>query len=95
MRLIDADALRAEIQEYVLPITTNNLMGAADAYYRILHLLDGAPTIDAVPVARCKECRYCAYDEIFGQYWCNRMNATYKVKPDDFCSYGECKRRSE
>lgn len=47
MRLIDAEALRKEMQEYVLPITTNNLMGAADAYYRILHLLEDAPTIEA------------------------------------------------
>lgn len=48
-RPIDADAFRKEVQEYVLPITTNNLMGAADAYHRILHLLDDAPTIDPAP----------------------------------------------
>ena len=49
-RLIDADELCSEMQEYVFPITSNNLMGAADAYYRILHLLDDAPTVDAVEV---------------------------------------------
>ena len=50
MRLIDADAFRNELQEYVFPITGNNLMGAADAYYRTIHLLDNAPTIEAEPV---------------------------------------------
>lgn len=46
MRLGDLDALRDEMQEYVFPITTNNLMGAADAYYRTIHLIEDAPTID-------------------------------------------------
>lgn len=50
MRLGDLDKVKAEMQEYVFPITTNNLMGAADAYYRILHLLDNVPTIDAIPI---------------------------------------------
>lgn len=50
--LIDADALCAEIDEYVYPITTNNLMGAADAYFRIKHLIEQAPTIEARPVVR-------------------------------------------
>lgn len=46
MRPIDADAFRIEMEEYVFPITSNNLMGAADAYYRTIHLLDDAPTIN-------------------------------------------------
>lgn len=48
--LISRSALRAEIESYVMPILTNNLMGASDAYYRILHLLDGAPAVDAEKV---------------------------------------------
>ena len=48
--LISRSALRAEIESYVMPILTNNLMGASDAYYRILHLLDGAPAVDAETV---------------------------------------------
>lgn len=48
-----------------------------------------APAADVVEVVRCKDCIKCVHDKIFGHYWCNRMNSTYKVKPDDFCSYGE------
>ena len=48
--LISRSALRAEIESYVMPILTNNLMGASDAYYRIMHLLDGAPAVDAETV---------------------------------------------
>lgn len=57
--LISRSALREEIQQYVLPIITNNLMGAADSYFRIIHLLDDAPAIDAEPVryGRCALCR--------------------------------------
>ena len=54
MRLIDADDLRKELKDYVFPITENNLMGAADAYYRTVHLIDNAPTIDAQPVVHGK-----------------------------------------
>ena len=59
--------------------------------------INNAPTIDAVPVVRCKDCKH----EIStadirartGSYWCN-----YKLQPcdaDDFCSYGERKESNE
>ena len=56
-----------------------------------LHNREITPAADVAPVVLCKNCRNCAHDKIFGNYWCNRMTATYKVKPDDFCSYGERK----
>lgn len=59
----------------------------------VVHHLDRQPTVDAVEVVRCKDCKNCSHDKIFGHYWCNRMHSTYKVKPDDFCSYGKRKER--
>lgn len=38
------------------------------------------PTIDAVPVVRCKDCKYWDYGD------CYRLELS---RPDDFCSYGE------
>lgn len=42
-----------------------------------------------VPVVRCRECKHRKYDDIFGMIWCNLDSCTKRVKPDDFCSYGE------
>lgn len=67
-----------------------------DAWQEIIDALNGIPTVDAVVVTRCKDCRSCrelnrkdrvedAYAE--GVLWC--MNQSNGVCPDDFCSYGE------
>ena len=90
MRLIDADAL----QNILLPITTaleheyGSLGGAVSG---CMKHIDNAPTVDAVPVVRCRECKYRKYDDIFGMIWCNHDSCTKRVKSDDFCSYGERK----
>ena len=44
-----------------------------------------APTVDAVEVVRCKDCKY------YCNGWhCNLyLNVSHETKPDDFCSYGE------
>lgn len=47
--LISRDVLRKRMNQYVFPITTNNLMGAADAYYRILHIVDELPSVKSFP----------------------------------------------
>lgn len=50
--------------------------------------LADAPTVDAVPVVRCKDCTY--YHKSFS--WCP-IHKHYEVFKDDFCSRG--KRREE
>lgn len=40
---------------------------------------------DVVKVVRCKDCKSCSHDVMFGGYWCGG----HRVKADDFCSYGE------
>lgn len=97
-KLIYAAALREEMNEYILPLTTNNLMGAADVFHRTAHLLDEAPAVDAVEVVRCGKCvyrhkfmqdiYYCTKDGFFNDNLPNRI-----VKETDFCSFGE--RREE
>lgn len=47
--LISRDVLKKRMNQYVFPITTNNLMGAADAYYRILHIVDDLPSVKSFP----------------------------------------------
>lgn len=52
---------------------------------RAIRLLHDMPTVDAVPVVRCKGCKY--RDGTPGQpnILCAQMHE------DDFCSYGECR----
>ena len=58
-----------------------------------------APTIDAVPVVRCRDCKY-AYINSFSSasgvalcsHWTNKAaGAQIVVRQDDFCSYGQRK----
>ena len=57
--------------------------------------IKNTPTVDAVPVVRCKDCKHyrpqkkSAHWENKANY-CNRI-VTIKVQPYDFCSYGERK----
>ena len=48
----------------------------------VMYALEEAPTIDAVEVVRCKDCRYWNNGD------CYRLELS---RPDDFCSYGERK----
>ena len=85
MRLIDADAMYAEWlgdgeNEYVYDTNA------------VLESIDEQPTVDAVPVVRCKDCKYIA-EAFDGSPCCKRLwrTAIPYVKEDDFCSYGERK----
>lgn len=51
--------------------------------------IDEAPTIDAVPVVRCRECRHYKPEEYFSP--CTLPQGLECAKPDDFCSYGQRK----
>ena len=75
MRLIDADALK---QKWLFSATGDTEM---------LKAIDNAPTIDAVQVVRCKECKHSQYDVLFRMRWCHGN----EVNDDDYCSYGERK----
>lgn len=75
MRLIDADAL---------PKFTGYALSATEVAMAVAN----APTIDAVPVVRCKDCIW--YNKDINQ--CRRQVCAV-MYADDFCSYGE--RRDE
>ena len=56
----------------------------------ILEAIDEVPTVDAVPVTRCKDCdRRWNFN---GALYCNHERGPAGiVEPDHFCSYGERK----
>lgn len=95
MRLGDLDRIAQDVRD-------NNI----ENYYKqdwtssqIVTLLENAPTIDAVPVVRCRECVHSSMPSGFTQRYgklgtlschfgpCNRRN----VNENDFCSYGQRK----
>ena len=55
MRLIDADALKDDILKSAVMIDDR---GIQTGYEIAIELIKRQPTIDAVPVIRCKDCRY-------------------------------------
>ena len=54
--------------------------------------LNSAPTIDAVPVVRCRECKFGDWDsEPNDAMVCMRTKDGYWRHGNDFCSYGRLK----
>ena len=85
MRLIDADAFINNVVKYSHQSTKT--IGKA---------LDDTPTVDAVPVVRCKECRHFKTMNLFGNVeFCDRTGEEIErwlmVGAEDFCSKGERK----
>ena len=82
MRLIDADALKKETGKWLTNPTDSRLL--AD-------VIDNAPTIDAVPVVRCKDCK-CWTEWENGTGSCSRFALDWLgTDATDFCSMGERK----
>ena len=89
MRLIDAD-----MADVVIIYDKSNELTQVSAIREYIErqraFLDKFPTIDAVPVVRCRECKYCDPEN----YHCDHPMGTaapLRRKPDDFCSYGDRK----
>lgn len=51
------------------------------------------PTVEAVPVVRCKDCKHHHYEKHFDKRipYCDRINYGYGWQDNDYCSRGERK----
>ena len=91
MRLIDADALFQKVPygDIEHDVKISKCGAIADICTWILT----APTIDAVPVVRCKDCKHYELGVCLKIYSDGAVSqyAWQERKPDDFCSYGERK----
>lgn len=90
MRIIDADALKA-VKFHPLPYTHIVPTDADAESYKwgwndaIDAIIESAPTIDAVPVVRCKDCEFYTEEE----RWCRRLGLCGAFDTNDFCSHAE------
>lgn len=94
MRLIDVAAWKEAFcegcgdEEYGLCTKDNPLC-------RGVKVMNGMPTVDAVEVVRCGECRYYGVgeneEECWRSSWCVMHETTMDC--DDYCSYGERKEK--
>lgn len=93
MRLIDADI---DVNDYVETWDCNCITGGIQTVMAVDDL-SYLPTVDAVPVVRCRDCKYRTW---FAPYYgCGNFESPFyaavdgdvaiMTKPDDFCSYGE------
>ena len=90
MRLIDADALRQSM--YHEAFETDSPMQKWDSgcwirYKMFENAIDSAPTIDAVPVVRCKDCRWKTDFKHTAWCPCDEM----AVNDNWYCANGERK----
>ena len=82
-RLIDADR--------ALEIVSEQGIAHPNAYYLTNYatlILREAPTVDAVEVVRCKDCKYWHKETLFCDYMPHGALERVNWYADDFCSYG-------
>ena len=91
MRLIDADWVLEHIKPYELSDEDWSVTGGTAI--RLIHnAIDNAPTVDAVPVVRCRECKHRGTDDCIFHIKGEPADEELLLKLDnDFCSYGERK----
>ena len=86
MRLIDADKLKEHFKEYTIHSV---IQVSLDRY--ALKVIEEQPTVDAVPVIRCRECKH------HQGYNCKRlygMQDAFTALDNDYCSRAERKEES-
>ena len=92
MRLIDADEFIKDECNHCdgacESLPCDCLGCEADCRCDFIKDIVDAPTIDAVPVIRCKDCRDYQQDTIFDRNNCRRF-PTLPITKDFFCPYGE------
>ena len=81
MRPIDADALMREFSRFVAR-SNNSDFASAPTWNQAVQIVENAPTVDAVPAVRCRDCK-----------WNDLCRELHEYKGvNGFCSRGEQRR---
>lgn len=103
-RLIDGNALISTIVNTVTDSICNayevgthsfneTLNRLAERQLEIVDMINNAPTVDAVEVVRCKDCKYCKNLTNGIACFCSHNHALVNLW--GFCSYGERKEQND
>ena len=74
-RLIDANALLEKLKK-------------TSRYFTVKFDIEEVPTVDAVEVVRCAQCKHFKRN-LENDTYCSSVNGLTDPQEDDFCSYGE------
>lgn len=100
MRLIDGNEFIRKLTLDTSKGFYGEFMDGSEVAYtsrEIDNAIENAPTIDAVPVVRCRDCKWfnhytmeCESDDVATDH---EGGASFSINfgPDDFCSYGQRK----
>lgn len=88
MRLVDADQMVVDESEAYMSAQvqiTDDLKWLVNlaAHRKIQMLIADTPTVDAVPVVRCKDCGNFRQN-VHGVCWCDEYGGA--ITPEDYCS---------
>lgn len=102
MRLIDADKMAVEESEAYISAQCqikDELTRSVNAvvHTKIQRLIADTPTVDAVEVVRCKDCKHAHINRyaaeggaVLCRPWTEGVEIiNFVMNPDDFCAYGE------
>lgn len=90
MRLIDVDKIKLDYSG-LMHISPYDFIGTAKYF---ADQIKSAPTVDAVEVVRCKDCKH-NYEEFIGLVCVKGVCVDCIVPEDFYCSYGERKELSK
>ena len=95
MRLIDADTVSklfdAEFKETIKLICEGetHLDNLAEGFCEAYRVIQNMPTVDAVPVVRCRECEYAKNAKVNKKGFLICPASHMEIVDDDYCSCGE------
>ena len=95
MRLIDADAILKADENSDKALVLGSGKSLEIAYALLKKKVEDAPTVDAVVVTRCKDCKHKGWvqEPCHGKSvdYCKVWDCTLRNLETTFCSYGERK----
>lgn len=96
MRLCDLDEIKIQVKrqyEDCHGYSGNKKEIYREAIIAVRSILHSAKTIDAVPVVRCRECKFGTHFGDMEDEWirCMNLHGNPLMPFDGFCSYGERK----
>lgn len=92
MRLIDADWVLGHLKPY--ESSDEEWCVTGGTALRLIHnAVNNAPTVDAVQIVRCEDCKHYDMGVCLKIYSDGNVHSSawQSRNPDDFCSYGERK----